>query len=811
MYEKIKGVSIKGGYFEPETQIDIFENPSQQIALIYGKNGSGKSSLADAISEYKYNKKDWYETCFRDFTMNELEKSEEVKNNVYVYNEEFIDNNFKVSEGGLETIVLLGEQVDVEDKIEKAESLVNDKNREFEKLHNVILKFENEKDALSHKLYKNKVLKSLSSDNGWASRDRDIKEFKRKSSVDFNKAEEIVKNEPKKTKEELQEIYSQQIELLLDCSKNATKIDEEIRQQDIDKDIDNKIMMLLTKKIEKTEFNDIENEIYNEICKGNNEIVNRAKEEFSKDSVETCPYCHRTINKNEKSFLIKCIDKVLNKVVEEHKSELQKSKIANLEYNLEKHKTLDTILYSSIRDEIIIINKTIDYYNENIDKKINNPFDPINIDNKNLVELYESLNSKLYILEEKRIEINSAIDDKNGLKERLKEVNDNIAFYEIEEDYSIYKRQFNIYNQKIEEESDLNEKINELTREIERLKSQKRSVHIAVDEINKGLEYVFLNKKRITIQSEDGKYKIKSNGMDVKPENVSCGERNIISLIYFFYQVIEGEELKNAYSKEKFIVIDDPVSSFDIDNRMGILSYLKYQTQNIMSGNKKTKMIYLTHDIATMYDFEKIAQEVCKFVYDSRDNKTKYKDFYTCLNFNNKATKLFYNDKGRKMHQNEYTELLNLIYNYAKGESSCEMELVMGNIIRRVLEAFSTFEYKKGIVDISNDKDIIKKLGDKKSYYNSLMYRFVLNGESHLEDRVKNLKDMRLFSEISSEQRINTAQDILCFMYLLNGMHMKSHLPDEAIESIKEWCNNDDERADTEIPLEGKVLLNTLQ
>lgn len=51
MLEDITSLKIKGGIFETETDLPIFEkekpnNPEQIFSLIYGKNGSGKSTIS---------------------------------------------------------------------------------------------------------------------------------------------------------------------------------------------------------------------------------------------------------------------------------------------------------------------------------------------------------------------------------------------------------------------------------------------------------------------------------------------------------------------------------------------------------------------------------------------------------------------------------------------------------------------------------------------------------------------------------------------------------------------------------------------
>ncbi|MTV59238.1 AAA family ATPase, partial [Streptococcus pneumoniae] len=76
-----------------------------------------------------------------------------------------------------------------------------------------------------------------------------------------------------------------------------------------------------------------------------------------------------------------------------------------------------------------------------------------------------------------------------------------------------------------------------------------------------------------------------SRGKSVVPSRVSVGERNALALCYFFTEIIQQRELADAYSHEYFIVIDDPISSFDMENKVGITSYLKYCLTRFFKGN----------------------------------------------------------------------------------------------------------------------------------------------------------------------------------------------------------------------------------
>lgn len=50
MLENIKGVKIKGRCFKNEKDFVLFQNPNDRISIIYGKNGSGKSTISEGFS-----------------------------------------------------------------------------------------------------------------------------------------------------------------------------------------------------------------------------------------------------------------------------------------------------------------------------------------------------------------------------------------------------------------------------------------------------------------------------------------------------------------------------------------------------------------------------------------------------------------------------------------------------------------------------------------------------------------------------------------------------------------------------------------
>lgn len=247
----------------------------------------------------------------------------------------------------------------------------------------------------------------------------------------------------------------------------------------------------------------------------------------------------------------------------------------------------------------------------------------------------------------------------------------------------------------------------------------------------------------------------------------------------FFADISKNMEAKNPYSDEMLLVIDDPISSFDFENKIGILSFLKYKLKAVLAGCDNTKIIIMSHDVSVVIDLEKALEEIseyCKSV-----SKPAYFKLFKL--YNKKISEFSY-----KKH-NEYTELMRNIFDFSTAEE-ISSDINIGNQIRRVVEAFSTFSFKKGIDQISTDSEILSLLPSQKArdYFENLMYRLVLNGESHMMDTARFFPQTEFYSHLSPEEKQRTAKDILCFMYILNPQHVLSHLPNSK-DQLDIWKN----------------------
>ena len=121
-------------------------------------------------------------------------------------------------------------------------------------------------------------------------------------------------------------------------------------------------------------------------------------------------------------------------------------------------------------------------------------------------------------------------------------------------------------------------------------------------------------------------------------------------------------------------------------------------------------------------------------------------------------------------------------------------EFSIGNLMRRLLEAFGTFEYQKGIIDLSFDPNLQERIPEeKRQFFENLMYRLILHEESHSEDHISS-SDVDFYIKNTLEEKIQTAKYILCLIYALNPLHLKMRFKlnemkdcQDAIINIKKW------------------------
>ena len=775
----ILSIEVKGNCFIEDTELKIFESINQNnseiinnsVAVVYGKNGEGKTTISDEINKLRTEENQ--QLKLKDVSGNIIELSEEELRRIFVYSENFIDKNVKFNESGLKSIIMFGKQVELDDKIKEKEDLLKKYKSELTKSDDKIKEFTDIKSVKSPDYYINKIKNYLKGDNSWADVDRKIKGNKNKTPVDVMDIVSVF--DTKDSLDEIEKEFKHLEEIFLKKDSNFSSKIEKLELIKNSKEIEENIQKLLKVKFTKNELTENESKILEYIKNGQQVFYENVKEYFKKD-VDICPYCLRKISEQYRNELVKDIENILNDEINQYKTKLEDLIILNIEIN-ETYKEIDEILY---KDLVTLIEKydiQKNKINELIKKKKNNVYEMLTeneLENVNISTIINDINTNFERLNTKIEEINNIIENKEKTKQRLILLNKKIYYYKIQDDYNNYKKFREEKEKEIANNELIKKNIKTTKTEITTLNAQKNNIHIALDKLNKYLEYILFDKNRLKLECRDNEYFVKVNGKDVKLKDLSLGERNIISLAYFFTLMLEENNEDSEFEKDSFIVIDDPISSVDSDNKIGIYSFLRMMFYKIIK-NSNSKIICFSHNLEVIFNLEKTFSDIGKAKMTIKElRKCKLNEF-----------------KYRKY--NEYSKMLTEIYEFANKEEGYEkLEYTIGNQMRKVLEAYATFNYKKGIENISTTEEILNKIEDesKREYFRNFMYRLILNGDSHMEETVRSYPNNTFFDHIDINEKIITAKSLLVFLYLIDDTHIKMYFSNKKeVENIESWCN----------------------
>lgn len=774
MFEKVKTLHFESEAFQSPSNYDIFPDSKRHTCLIYGRNGAGKSTLAKAFRNLRGDDADGItSSSLVDQAGTPLTLSEEERKSIYVFDEDYINQKIKIKGDKLESIIMLDEQVDIDDKIHELEAEQKQAEETLSKAKEEYSRFTDPESTDNPNFYMTNAKNLLK--HRWAPKRKEILNLAGIPNVKEDKVSQLATSVPDSQEEQTRKEYDEKYNLLNSLRRNECH-PLPVPVPGIPPVDEKHIIALLSKKVEKPELSERDNRLVQLIFSETTEQIKKTKEVFLNPEVSECPFCYQPITQDYKAHILEIIKAKLNKDVEEHIQELDNAHIKPLDIDFSVYYAADKALCDECKTQLISLNDRISFCNENLKAKINETSSPIFLSDIGLDNAYLLLLTSIQTLKDKVDQYNQGIDKETEIQRQVSDLNDAIAFYEIQKDYTLYLQKKNNMKTADNKVKSAENEIGRIRHEIETLEQKKEQITIAVDIINSHLRYIFLDKDRLEIKCQDNKYVIKSRGRSVRPDAISVGERNIIALCYFFADMFNGKEEKKQYANETLVVIDDPVSSFDIDNRIGIISFLNRQFRMLLTGNENTRVVLMSHDLQTIDDIGKAFNAI---------NKPKNWKSSTLLLKNNKL-------EPQNNILNEYQSLIDIVYDYANGIPNGN-ELTIGNTTRRVAEAFTTFEYKGGIDELLAP-EVLNAIHDDtlRDYFEGRLAKILLHGSSHMEDRIKTLTNPGFTAQFSEQDKQNTARDIICLLYLLNKPHMSAYLDKKSDfeTTIEQWCED---------------------
>lgn len=206
-----------------------------------------------------------------------------------------------------------------------------------------------------------------------------------------------------------------------------------------------------------------------------------------------------------------------------------------------------------------------------------------------------------------------------------------------------------------------------------------------------------------------------------------------------------------------------------------VLTLLNQIFYKILAGNSDSKVLLLTHDLWTMQSLDSNFKAI--------NNSLTSKTFINLCHLKKQSLA---NNNVKSL--NRYKMYLFNVYKFASTQSKqSELYTDIGNEIRKVLEAYFTFNFANGI-DYLSQQEIFKEnltLADYAEYFQGRVLKLFFHDDSHMENTIKYLTDGRFYDE---DEIKRAAQDVLVFLFLHNKQHIFNYLATSQKNAILEDC-----------------------
>lgn len=774
-------ITIQGGPFaEPVELTGIL---SRRMNLVYGRNGCGKSSIARAFREQQVNGIQIpIERKYNLSSDGSGSFSPEEQSHLYVFNEDFIDDSVKFSKTGLKSIVRIGSSAQFDAPIQAAKDKISELERQRESLARELGVLEGNKD------------KSI------AEADKALRNGLKSADGFIDRLSWIEGKRSNLTPGLFATIISTDIPSPGSFSVNAEKtklkagIDKYLALQDGNllswqtpdlssiPDLDG-INALLGKVVRPAELNADEQAILDDV------FVVLAAEDFAAktqklivdDDRTVCPLCHQPVSPEHKHTLAERLLRFRNLQEDDFKDQVDAAR--NLINPLSE--TLPAIPVSQFqtdldrgRDAIAALNTFLGRVRDSLDKKYSNTLSPQPpFDKQELAKLVSDCQSALAQLDADVTSYNQSLQEKKQLLEQLKQDNTSIAIYENLFWIQEYKRRATWRSELVKEIAGIDSAIEDQKGIITQLQGKMDRIDDAREQINSYLDIIFGQKKMRLANAGRENYKLQLRSgntyVDLPPKAISSGERNALALAYFFACVMEKKERDYAYEEPTLLVIDDPVSSFDAENKAGVISLLTRQCKKVLKGNPKSKVLIFTHDITTLREL--CAQRLA--LYNNDEKQTKH---YLLLPQSRKLRPV---DCNHILENMEYYSELNAIFGFAKASPPEEYDLYdsMGNTIRRFAESYARRMFSCSWPALFNNEDLISDIPDDlQDKICTFAIRPILNSESH-----------GVIEEFEPSEVQRAARILLIYIFYVSTDHLRAYLNDDwKMKKIEDWARD---------------------
>lgn len=406
-------------------------------------------------------------------------------------------------------------------------------------------------------------------------------------------------------------------------------------------------------------------------------------------NADMCLFCQ-----NRSNFSIEVIQERVNRYIADEKQKDSKfledilgqvsESIKDLEGSIDNKSTLYVFYDKSEIDDIFSFHKelsTLKSLSSQLTNKLSSMNDIITISPAQIQDiecLAISLRDRRERLEQIKKDKLKELREKDSKQKVL--VNGAIGLA-IQEDEDFNNRLDNLKNFEIEVQ-DKHDKNIKLQNDIKDLESQKSDYGDFMNFLNSVLESLGINIRLDYCEDDEKLYYLRHSNEedgDLTVNDISEGERNILALLFFYFELYKDKLQEEPKDEIKLILIDDPISSLDEGNRIYVLEIVKH-----ILKSKFEQVFIFTH---SWNDF-------CDITYGIKSGKDHggYEFFEITKDSNSHSTI----DTIEKPAISPYKVLFREVYELSQKDiayklNDCEL-YHYANSMRRVFEDFLSFK-----------------------------------------------------------------------------------------------------------------------
>lgn len=672
---------------------------TKPVAVLYGHNGAGKSTIAKVIRHHINSTLSGAGSC--SVSVVGLTEPE-----FLIYDTEYVEDNFHAKEEkGIKGIFTLGKKTAEElDKIAKLEDDVRRIDSEIVSTTNALSQLDTDQERAFNS----------AKDATWV-----IKSDYEKGPLRFCLEDNKVRGDKSRLFQHLAKAEDADASILIeDLLAEASEIEDETAEAKAEL------------SIPANPFNSLENNhLLGSVIAGSSDsrlsaLIATLKNEswvrngldYLHGSDDPCPFCQQALPHDFTSEL----EKLFDTAYEDQRTQLTtlrdhyKSSIAALVSQIDgtpykdEYVLSDLALQNAWKDLRLIL----EHNATELDRKVGSPGDPVTLTDSSLA--FSAWTARAGVVAAKIVEYNSRITNRDQVKKSV----DKRFWQRMRHDHSatlsLHKtRNASVATQRAElgekltiQKSDLGAK-NQSLRE---LRASATNIDASVYAINQRIKNIGIQGFKIERDAKNEGYYHIARGTKGKVDykSLSEGEKNLVTFLYFI-ESLEGSHKSdgNSNKSNRIVVIDDPVSSLSHNHVYDIASLI---TINVIERKTFPHVIVLTHSLFFYHELFKAVRE--------KDWKN-----YQCF----RVTKKDFSEISEMRPDEIKNDYQSFWLVLKEGTASHKYSVAIPIAMRYILEHYFSFiGYRDKL------RDALLALGDDDKPFHAF-YRYI-NRQSHSDD-----------------------------------------------------------------------------